>query len=550
MKCINIVSLLGFYLTILCIGYGSVYAQKLQWVKQLGSNGWDKGISIAADKDGNVYTAGHFLDSIDFDPGTGVYPLISAGSENIFITKLDASGNFVWAKQIATSDWVACNAMTLDEKGNIYLVGSFLGTVDFDPSANVHHESSTDDIHTFILKLNSDGALVWVKQLGGILSINTYAITIDQQGNVYTIGYFDATVDFDPGQGVYYMSALGYSDIFVSKLDSTGNFVWAKQMSGDMGEVGYAIVVDHDQNIYTTGTFTATVDFDPGIGTFTLQVNDPTDADIFLCKLDAQGDFLWAKQLGGMEAHTIAIDYTGNILLAGIGYNSWNSVSIFKIDPLGNSLWTQEIPAYTCWALAVDSLSHLYLTGQYSGNKDFDPGLDSFTLTSTGNTDSYILKLDANGDFVWAISLGGTEQVWSQSIAVAPHDKVYTTGYFDGTADFDPDTAIVSLTSTGSYDVFIQKLESNILGMRVVPIENKISVFPNPTEGQVRIKLGNSHHFDKLLLSNLLGEIIWEKKILYTDSYLDLDIQGLTGMYFLTLQDATGNRAVTKVWKQ
>ena len=104
----------------------------------------------------------------------------------------------------------------------------------------------------------------WAKQLGGVGSENSYAIAVDANGNVYTTGYFWLTTDFDPGIGTYNLTSAGLYDIFVSKLDASGNFIWAKQIGGTSNDVGFSITVDANGNIYTTGYFRDTVDFDPG----------------------------------------------------------------------------------------------------------------------------------------------------------------------------------------------------------------------------------------------------------------------------------------------
>ena len=93
---------------------------------------------------------------------------------------------------------------------------------------------------------------------------------MDASGNVYTTGYFQGTVDFDPGAGTFNLTSAGLQDIFISKLDAAGNFVWAKQLGGTLNDVGYSIALDTSGNVYTTGFFRDTVDFDPGAGTFNL----------------------------------------------------------------------------------------------------------------------------------------------------------------------------------------------------------------------------------------------------------------------------------------
>src|SRR5674476_1418906 len=116
-------------------------------------------------------------------------------------------------------------------------------------------------------------SLVWAKNMGGASDDYVNSIAVDASGNVYTTGYFLGTVDFDPGAGTYNLTSAGGYDIFIIKLDASGNFVWAKNMgasSGASSDQGFSIAVDASGNVYTTGLFTGTADFDPGAGTYNL----------------------------------------------------------------------------------------------------------------------------------------------------------------------------------------------------------------------------------------------------------------------------------------
>jgi hypothetical protein len=161
--------------------------------------------------------------------------------------------------------------------------------------------------------------------MGGTSPDAGYSIAIDASGNVYTTGFFYGTADFDPGAGTFNLTTAGNGDIFISKLDSSGNFVWAKQMGAADYDYGNSIALDAAANVYTTGTFLGTVDFDPGAGTFNL--TSAGGIDIFICKLDSSGNFAWAKKAGAInddEGHSIALDAFGNVHIAG----HFNSTSI------------------------------------------------------------------------------------------------------------------------------------------------------------------------------------------------------------------------------
>jgi hypothetical protein len=405
------------------------------WAKQIGGPLEDLGLSIAVDVSGNVYTTGRFRETADFDPGAGVYNLTSAGDTDIFISKLDALGNFVWAKQIGGTSQDMGFSIAADASGNVYTTGSFVGTVDFDPGTATFNLTGNWDI--FISKLDAAGDFVWAKQMGGTSVEIGFGIAVDGSGNVYTTGYFSGSADFDPGAGTYNLTTVGFSDIFISKLDAAGNFVWAKQFNGTGQVQGNSIAADASGNVYTTGIFTETADFDPGAGAYTFTSGGSWD--IFISKLDATGNLVWAKQMGGASQ-----DY-------------------------GRSI-------------TVDGLGNVYTTGNFGGTADFDPGAGAYNLTSAGTFDIFISKLDASGDFAWAQRFGETGWNFGNSITLDAAGNVYTTGSFEGTVDFDAGTGVSNLTSAGYRDIFIHKMSQTSLCQLTASITGEATVCNGATE--------------------------------------------------------------------
>ncbi len=324
--------------------------------------------------------------------------------------------NFTWAKSIGDSLWDIGYSIAVDGSGNVYTTGVFRGTVDFDPGAGVTNLSAGGSSDIFISKLNAFGNFVWAKNIGGAQDHNGNSIAVDKAGCVYTTGRFVGSSDFDPGVGVYNLSTSGASDIFISKLDSSGNFVWAKNFGGAWYDGGQSIVIDALANIYITGKFEDTADFDPGAGIFNLA--SVGAQDVFICKIDSSGNFVWAKGMGG------------------------------ALLDMGQSI-------------AIDTLTNIYITGTFSGTADFDPSASNYSLASIGAGDVFISKLDAFGNFVWAKGLGGANDDIGRSIAVDLSGNVFTTGYFEGTGDFDPNAGVYNLSSNGIRDIFVSKLESS-----------------------------------------------------------------------------------------
>ncbi len=473
-------------LLLLAAGHVSVSAQfpNFEWAKRIGGTSSEEGRAIAVDDSGNVYTTGYFNGTVDFDPGPGTVNLTAAGtlSSDIFISKSDGNGNYVWAKRIGGAVLMdqtsQGRAIAVDDSGNVYTAGSFNGTADFDPGpGTVNFISQSTDI--FICKLDADGNYVWAKQIGGTSTEEAVGIAVDTNGNVYTTGRFQGTVDFDPGPGTAQLISQGI-DIFISKLDANGNYVWAKQIGGTGLDAAYAIALDNFGNVYTTGSFVGTVDFDPGPGTTNL-VSQGTNADIFISKLDATGNYVWAKRMGGPladQGNSIAVDNAGNVYTTGSFNNTanfdpgsgtanlttagGNDIFISKLDAAGNYVWAKRIGGTGLDqgnSIAVDNAGNVYTTGIFQGTADFDPGPGTANLTATGSNDIFISKLDVAGNYVWAKRMGSTNNDIGYALAVDNTGIVYTTGSFIGTVDFDPvpDGNTFNLTATAS-DIFIHKM--------------------------------------------------------------------------------------------
>lgn len=540
-----------------------------QWVKQVGGVNEDACNAITVDNGGNIIVVGYFNGIVDFDPGIATYTLSNTYYEDVFVLKLDALGDFIWAKKIGGINRDKAYGVTVDEFGNTYITGIFGGVVDFDPGPATYTLSSVAGNEIFVLKLDANGDFVWAKQMGGTLYVGVNDITIDIGKNVYTIGYFQGTVDFDPGTNTFNMTAPN-SDIFISKLDSLGNFVWAKQMGGNAGGGnGKSIKIDNIGNVYTTGRFGATCDFDPGLGTFfiTANVGVTENSDIFVSKLDQYGNFIWAKGIGGSdfdEGYGIDVDKFGNVYTTGYfsntvdfdpGVNVSNNTSfgnydifVLKLNSSGNLLWAKQMGGTfgdISSAIKVDSASNVYTTGFFSGLADFNPGVASYNYNSIGSEDIFVSKLDSSGNFVWAEQMGGVNNESGQRIYVDKNGNVYSIGYFQNVVDFNEGLSTNNLTSNGNNDCFIHKMSQSSVNSTNdnINFKKKLEVYPNPTHDFLYIE-GNNSNEQLVELSNTLGQVIFKTKFIgqFVINMRDFP----SAIYYLRIN----NRGVSKIVKE
>lgn len=462
---------------ILLAGAGHVCAQNFAWAKQAGGANADLGNSVAVDASGNVYSTGQFQGTVDFDPGPGTFNLTSAGNDDIFILKLDDTGNFIWAKQLGGVNQDIGNSLTTDAAGNVYTTGSFSATADFDPGAATYNLTAAGSSGTdiFISKLDAAGNFLWALRMGGTNTDRAYAIKLDASGNILTTGNFRNTVDFDPGTGTVNLVSAGGSDIFISKLDASGNYLWAKQMGATGFDNAYSLDADAAGNVYTTGDFQNSVDFDPGAGFATL--NAAGSNDIFVSKLDASGNYVWAKRLGGTSAESgycVKVDASGSVYTCGY-YNGTvdfdpgagpflltsaglGDIFVSKLNASGNYVWAKSIGGSSddaAQSLTVDATGNILVTGFIQGTVDFDPNAGVFNLTMPNLPCSYVWSLDSTGSFGWAVHIGGSQ---GYALTVDGSGSVYTVGSFDFADDFNPGSGTFNMSPVGNYDVLIHKM--------------------------------------------------------------------------------------------
>ncbi|HPS39858.1 MAG TPA: SBBP repeat-containing protein [Candidatus Cloacimonadota bacterium] len=434
--------------------YVSVLSAQLpEWVRsvQAGGDGYDYGRSIALDQEGNQYISGYFQDTVHF----GLTVLTSRGDHDLFAAKLDPNGNFLWARNFGGSGDDYGRGIAVDQLGNVYVTGYFEGTGWFGSISLV----SSGWYDLCVIKLTTDGEVIWANRAGGPGSEWGYCVAVDEASNVYLTGHFTENASF----GSTILNSNGSYDMFAAKLDPNGNFLWATQAGGTGIDQSFGLALDDFGNICLAGHFQATASF----GDFTLTSRG--DADLFAAKLDNNGNFLWAIQAGGSDqdygfgiaerAGYIYLTgrFSGTALFGTTTLTSNGECDIFaaKLDPEGNFVWTSRAGGVSddrCNAIAVDAAANVYLTGYFSSACSFG----GTTLLSHGAWDVFAAKLDPFGNFCWAVQAGGYGN--DHGYALAPDDagNLYLTGYFRDTATFGQTT----FYSHGSEDVYISRLRT------------------------------------------------------------------------------------------
>jgi len=386
--------------------------------------------------------------------------------------------NFVNAINLGGSQGDDAAACFEDTQGSLYLSGSFQGTVDFDPGSGEVLVTAVASLDAYIVKYDEDMSFIWAITIGGNDQVNGKKIVVDGSGNVYTAGYFMGEADFDPSEGEYLLQAEDM-DGYLAKYDVDGNFVWAFRIGSPESDIAFDVCLDPDGNIWVSGQFNAPVDFDPSGGTFIL--NDHGLQDAYVAKYSTDGSFIWAGGIGGETSlfyqPAMAIDNTGNLYLScqfsgqadldpGAGTyivesDGSSDMFLLKLDQNGNFNW-----GFSLGGEMQDQTRDVYysdglilITGFYESTVDFDPSSGEAIMTPIGEADGFIAAYGTDGAYTWAKTIGGTHNASGLALADDDDHNIYVTGNFYGTSDFDPSAAIFELTAQGDWDIFTAKYD-------------------------------------------------------------------------------------------
>lgn len=538
----------------------------LDWVKQMGGDRFDSGNLLKTDPLGNIYLAGGFQDVADFDPGSGVTNLTGQSVQDwvpdAFIGKYDPDGNLIWVKGFTGTIRQGIQDIALDVSGNILAYGMFTGTVQFGPDPLLTFSTPTNIYQNFITKLDAGGNILWVKVFGHSSDpAGIGGIGMDQYGNFAVTGIFTGTGDFDPGMEDLPLTATGYSSTFIAKFDPDGEILWALPVLDDSMSYGICLEVDPAGNIYASGAFIGTIDLDPGPGMSSATALGGIDT--YLLKLDPDGNLLWGKHFGGTspdQATTLDVSAEGNIYLTGVyadantdldpgpeefipPFNGWVDFYVMKLDQAGNFVWAKSVGGLEydrVWSVLLDEEENLYVSGQFRVDVDFDPGPETYMMSSlgSGSDEGFMMRMDQSGNFIWAAQLRGNMD-YINAIDFSPDGGIYATGNFGTTADFDPTAGIFNAQPFSGYpDVFLFKwTKAEDVGVTERLTNEDVLLFPNPFRESLTIRFANHSANASLKLFNNLGELILQQADISENEVL-LNTKTLSsGAYVIELQD-------------
>ena len=343
----------------------------------------------------------------------------------LFITIILIQACFYSFAQAPNTNWAhnygsSVEAVHVDENGNCFTVGNFSQTT-FGTFPLINNVGG----NIFLYKSDMLGNVIWARQYG--LSSMPFPQTpikdviTDANGNIFIYGYFQENATF----GTTTLTSAGATDLFISKLDPAGNVLWAKKFGNSGYDLGYngALGIDNNGNVILG------VRFQVSITVGTTNYSSAGAEDIVIIKFDTDGNILWSNKFGG-------------------GGKDENQ------------------------GVTVDALGNSYFTGNFAGTVTFG----STTLTATGTSDIYILKLSPSGTVLWAKKMNGSGADFGAGIEITDDGALYVTGSFMGTLTFGG-FSVTSVTPS-NVGVVLSKLDSNGNVLWVESLGSTLDIYP------------------------------------------------------------------------
>ncbi len=437
------------------------------WAGTWGGPDWDGGgYEVAVDIDGNAYVTGEFQGTVDFDPGDETDERTAVGGRDAFLSKFNSDGSLQWALTWGGSGYDYCYGIALDSSGYVYVTGGFSDTADLDPGPGVSNFSVMGATDGYMTKFSPEGEFIWVDVWG------TFEVDWGR----------DIICD---GSTFVYLTGISEGDVFLRQYTPDHVLNWICTWGGPVSQFATGVAVDYHGDIYVSGNYQGTVDFDPGTGD-----DSHTSAgsiDCYLTKFDPTGEHEWAITWGGSgldSAEDVAqhgnttlivvgrfsgtVDFDPSIQVELRDSNGGEDAFMSKFNDIGQLSWV-----YTWggsgggaeWdrarSVAVDDVMNIYVTGEYGDTVDFDPGAELVLGVANGMTDVYVSKFNISAHFQWVSTWGGTGQDTGLSTAVNTYNDVFVTGAFYDTVDFDPGFGGTDEhASNGDRDIFLCRLNA------------------------------------------------------------------------------------------
>lgn len=410
------------------------------WMKGYGNSNPEYVSDLAVDGDGYIYVTGSFSETLSID-GQSV---VSEGSTDFYVMKMTPDGSVVWLKSGGSSALEQANAIAVDASGNVYVAGLSNDNTSFE--GNAFPSKGAKD--GFLLKLDNDGAFVYVRTFGSYMDDNAHDVAVDADNNVIVTGFFNFMLQIGPTS--FYQTARGSDDAFLVKLDTSGEVLWSMTNASTLSDYGRRVACDAGNNVYIAGEFKGGLN----IGGSSLQSTN--DSDVYVAKFNSSGTAQWGAQLGTSgndSVRSISVNSAGNVYVAYKQADGTQQIATYSSagTPAG-TLQFAGSGSVSIDDMICDAYGNLYVAGNYTGTIDFGEG----EQTSAGSGSDYFIVRYASGTTPEMYFYGNqSNQNSVGALAIDYANNVIAGGSFTSSITINTDTE----TSNGQTDALIIKFE-------------------------------------------------------------------------------------------
>ncbi|WP_437913143.1 hypothetical protein WME73_41155 [Sorangium sp. So ce302] len=413
------------------------------WAALYGDQNTQSATSVGVDALGNIYIGGTFSGTINLT-GKEAGALVSIGTSDVYVASFDPSGQHRWSVRFGGSGAETLNGLAVTPEGNLVLGGTFYGSFTFGGTTL----SSVNALDTFVVTMTGEkGEQGWARQLGDAADQTLRSIAVDPAGNIAIAGYFSGKLLCSSSPVPACAESAGGTDIFVRKYDPLGAVLWTRIYGDDKNQFATGAAVGNDGSVLVTGRYNGTLTVGPrqvkntGLGPnlFVLKL-DSSGNGVWLSDY---GDTASQAGTGIAVAPSGAVLVTGtymgalNFGAAGtLPANDVQTAFVASLAPDGVPVWARWFAgdgAQESTSIVADAENGVVVTGSVQGVIDLGGG----PLPGGGGFDAFVAKLDADGNHLWGKVLGAAGNQKSNAAAIAPSTGVIALcGTAEGKIDF------------------------------------------------------------------------------------------------------------------
>ncbi len=534
----------------------TIHAQQptFSWVRAIGGSSDQEILGVATDSLDNVYTVGTYFGTTVFDPSGSAISFTSLGSTDAFVMKQNAAGSVQWIRRMAGIGTDALYSVAVNNRNEVVVAGSFTSATQVDPDHSAFNLLSEGGSDAIVCVFNSEGRLKWARQCGGQGADISYGVTVDGNDNVYVCGQFYCVMDIDSSASKIQLKGSNFLNGFIISFDSVGTYRWNMPIVATDNCNALSITCDQAGRVYCIGNFESTV----FLGLSQGGITSAGKRDAYIVSLDFDGRYLWGSAIQGSDDNTllsVSHDRNSHLVLCGSFRGSINAdiqgsaaivqskggtdALLIRMRDDGTMSWARSFGSWLlddCHACCTDSHGNIVVCGSFCDSVAFDSAHPDSVLVAPGTSPNvFLTSFDSSGSNLWSYDYGTASTDIGTCVTCDRHDNILQGGYIGKGANFHPGFSDGRIVGSGFEDAYCVKLDAEYVTGLATNFSSgsdpDISVFPNPSSGNVSVECRHDNENVVVHLNTILGRQLDQFSLNAGQSRIELSL--LPGLYAL-----------------